>query len=60
MQGIPLKTIVTAFAEVREFHALGQHDKTLTNKSRSQRPTHWKAEFNTMSFEELLEHYACE
>ena len=59
MQGIPLKTVLTAFAEVREFRALGGESypmcraltKALIGRS---------YEFNTMGFEELLVRYAPE
>ena len=56
MQGIPLETVLRAFAQVAEFKALGRVSfpmcRALTKAliGRSLEP-------NTMSFEELLEHY---
>lgn len=59
MQGYPLKDVLTEFAQVRQFRALGEKSfpmcraltKALIGRS---------LEFNTMSFEELLKHYAPE
>ena len=59
MQGYPLKMILTVFAEVREFRALGNQSYpmcralTATLVSKCLEP-------NTMGFEELLKHYAPE
>jgi hypothetical protein len=53
MQGIPLKTVLTAVAEVREFRKLGGQSypmcRALTKALLGRR-----LEPNTMSFEELL------
>jgi hypothetical protein len=57
-QGIPLKTTLVAFCEVREFRALGRESFPMS------RAITWALvgrclEPNTMTFDELLEHYAC-
>jgi hypothetical protein len=56
MQGYPLKKILTAFAVVRQFRALGSKSypmcRALTSALVGQ-----CLEPNTMSFEELLVHY---
>jgi penicillin V acylase-like amidase (Ntn superfamily) len=59
MQGYSLKDVLTEFAQVRQFRALGEKSfpmcraltKALVGRS---------LEFNTMSFEELLVQYAKE
>lgn len=57
MQGIPIERVVKAFAEVSEFRALGRCSypmcRALTAALLGQ-----SLEFNTMSFDELLVHYA--
>jgi hypothetical protein len=56
MQGFPIKDVVTAFSEVREFRALGGKShpmcRALTSALLGQ-----SLEANTMSFEELLVAY---
>jgi hypothetical protein len=56
MQGYPLKDVLTAFASVRQFRSLGSESypmaRALTSALVGQ-----CLEPNTMSFEELLEHY---
>ena len=56
MQGIPLKTVLTAFAEVRQFRALGGQSfpmcRALTSALLGE-----CLEPNTMTFEELLVHH---
>jgi hypothetical protein len=59
MQGIPLKQILVAFAEVRQFRALGEQSFPMCRTLTSALIGH-AYEFNTMGFEELLVHYAPE
>jgi hypothetical protein len=57
MDGFALKDVLTAFAEVREFHALGGESYPMCRALTAALLGH-SYEFNTMSFEELLVHYA--
>jgi hypothetical protein len=57
MQGIPLKTVLTAFAQVRQFRELGNQSYPMCRALTSALVGKC-LEFNTMSFEELLIHYA--
>jgi hypothetical protein len=56
MQGIPLKRVVTAFAEITEFRALGSNSYPMCRALTSALLGRC-LEMNTMSFEELLQHY---
>jgi hypothetical protein len=56
MQGFPLKAVLTAFAEVREFRALGSQSYPMARALTSALLGRC-LEPNTMSFEELLVHY---
>jgi hypothetical protein len=56
MQGFPLKDVLTAFAEVREFRALGSQSHPMARALTSALLGKC-LEPNTMSFEELLAHY---
>jgi hypothetical protein len=57
MQGIPLKTVLTAFAEVKEFRALGSQSYPMC-RALTAALVGKSLEFNTMGFEELLIQYA--
>lgn len=56
MQGFPLKAVLTAFAEVREFRALGEKSYPMC-RALTQALVGKCLEPNTMSFEELLVRY---
>jgi hypothetical protein len=56
MQGFPLKAVLSAFAEVRQFRALGSHSYPMARALTSALLGRC-LEPNTMSFEELLVHY---
>jgi hypothetical protein len=56
MQGIPMKTVLTAFAEVKEFRAQGGQSYPMCRALTSALLGRC-LEANTMSFEELLLHY---
>jgi hypothetical protein len=56
MQGIAMKQVLTAFAEVREFRALGRQSYPMC-RALTAALVGRSLEFNTMGFEELLIHY---
>jgi hypothetical protein len=56
MQGYPVKTVLVAFAEIEEFRALGGKSYSMCRALTSALIGKC-LEPNTMSFEELLEHY---
>src|SRR5262249_39292835 len=57
MQGYPLKDVLTAFAQVREFRALGDQSYPMCRALTSALVGRC-LEANSMTFEELLVHYA--
>jgi hypothetical protein len=57
MQGYPMATVIKAFAEVTEFKALGNQSYPMCRALTSALVGKC-LEPNTMSFEELLQHYA--
>jgi hypothetical protein len=56
MQGVPLKDVLTAFAEVRQFRALGSQSYPMA-RALTSALLGVCLEPNTMSFEELLIYY---
>ena len=56
MQGIPLKKVLTAFAEIEEFRALGRESYPMCRALTSALVGKC-LEPNTMDFDELLDHY---
>jgi hypothetical protein len=57
MNGFDLKTVLTAFVEVKQFRALGSQSYPMC-RAITKALTGTSLEFNTMTFEELLVHYA--
>lgn len=59
MKGVPMQRVLVAFAEVREFRALGGRSYPMC-RALTTALVGRTLEFNTMTFEELLVHYAPE